>query len=303
MNIARPFRSTCLHPSSASTITRSQSVTTFTVAERPVNTHTRKQHSDPRVFAREQRRRRDSPNGRSSWDGWCGGLLCVDGGAVIHSPHHHHYGNSSHPADRLVGLALNCASRGSLLSPIDSHRWLQNWYFSSYPVRRRVPIFKSLVWLDPEKKTTKKPRRFKRESNLGQRDGWCGGLPCVEGGAVIHNPHHHHYGNSSHPADRLIHCASREALTATTTGTVLTQQTASLAWRLTVYLENLWCPRSIHTGDFKIGTSVAIPCQTPGVEGIVLGLVDPMSVYCDWRRLQFLSRCGSMYNYLNRSVP
>ena len=41
---------------------------------------------------------------------------------------------------------------------------------------------------------------------------------------------------------------------------------------------------SSHTSDFKIGTPVAIPCQAPGVIGSALGLVGPVSVYCDWVR-------------------
>ena len=39
-----------------------------------------------------------------------------------------------------------------------------------------------------------------------------------------------------------------------------------------------------------------LPCQAPGVKGSVLGLVDPVSVYCDWAGkfdLQLLSQCGS----------
>ena len=43
-------------------------------------------------------------------------------------------------------------------------------------------------------------------------------------------------------------------------------------------------PGSSHTSDLKIGTPVAIPCQAPGVTGSVLGLVGPVSVYCDWVR-------------------
>ena len=37
---------------------------------------------------------------------------------------------------------------------------------------------------------------------------------------------------------------------------------------------------SSHTSDFKIGTPVAT--LAPGVIGSVLGLVGPVSVYCDW---------------------
>ena len=40
---------------------------------------------------------------------------------------------------------------------------------------------------------------------------------------------------------------------------------------------------SSHTGDFKIGTPW-LPCHAPGVMGSALGLVDPVSVYCDWVR-------------------
>ena len=39
--------------------------------------------------------------------------------------------------------------------------------------------------------------------------------------------------------------------------------------------------RSSHTSDLKIGNPVA---ALPGVKGSVLGLVGPMSVYCDWVR-------------------
>ena len=38
---------------------------------------------------------------------------------------------------------------------------------------------------------------------------------------------------------------------------------------------------SSHTSDIKNGTLVAIPCQAPGVIGSALGLVGPVSVYCD----------------------
>ena len=41
---------------------------------------------------------------------------------------------------------------------------------------------------------------------------------------------------------------------------------------------------SSHTNDFKIGTPVAIPCQASGIIGSALGLVGPVSVYCDWVR-------------------
>ena len=40
-----------------------------------------------------------------------------------------------------------------------------------------------------------------------------------------------------------------------------------------------------------------LPCQAPDVIGSALGLVSPLSVYCDWVRwkfdLQLLSQCGS----------
>ena len=39
---------------------------------------------------------------------------------------------------------------------------------------------------------------------------------------------------------------------------------------------------SSHTGDLKIGTPV--PCLAPGITGSALGLVGPVSVYCDWMR-------------------
>ena len=38
---------------------------------------------------------------------------------------------------------------------------------------------------------------------------------------------------------------------------------------------------SNHTSDLKIGTP---RCQAPGVIGSALGLVGPVSVYCDWVR-------------------
>ena len=40
---------------------------------------------------------------------------------------------------------------------------------------------------------------------------------------------------------------------------------------------------SSHTSDLKIGTPW-LPCQAPGVIGSALGLVGPVSVYCDWVR-------------------
>ena len=40
---------------------------------------------------------------------------------------------------------------------------------------------------------------------------------------------------------------------------------------------------SSHTSDLKIGTPVAA-CHVPGIIGSVLGLVGPVSVYCDWMR-------------------
>ena len=39
--------------------------------------------------------------------------------------------------------------------------------------------------------------------------------------------------------------------------------------------------RSIHTSDLKIGTP-ALLFQAPGDMGSALGLVGPVSVYCDW---------------------
>ena len=41
---------------------------------------------------------------------------------------------------------------------------------------------------------------------------------------------------------------------------------------------------SSHTSDFKVGIPVWLPCQAPGVIGPALGLVGPVSVYCDWVR-------------------
>ena len=40
---------------------------------------------------------------------------------------------------------------------------------------------------------------------------------------------------------------------------------------------------SSHTSDLKIGTP-GLPCHAPGVIGSALGLVGPVSVYCDWVR-------------------
>ena len=40
---------------------------------------------------------------------------------------------------------------------------------------------------------------------------------------------------------------------------------------------------SSHTSGLKIGTPV-VPCQAPGDMGSALGLVGPVSVYCDWVR-------------------
>ena len=64
---------------------------------------------------------------------------------------------------------------------------------------------------------------------------------------------------------------------------------------------------SSHTSDFKIGTPV-LPCQVPGDEGSAVGLVGPVSVYCDLVRyesfdLQLLSQFGSTFTCLSRSVP
>ena len=64
---------------------------------------------------------------------------------------------------------------------------------------------------------------------------------------------------------------------------------------------------SSHTSDLNIGAPV-LTCQAPGVIGSALGLVGPVSVYCDWVRwkifdLQLLSQCDSTSNCLSRSVP
>ena len=40
---------------------------------------------------------------------------------------------------------------------------------------------------------------------------------------------------------------------------------------------------SSHTSHLKTGAPV-LPCQAPGVIGSALGLVGPLSVYCDWVR-------------------
>ena len=45
---------------------------------------------------------------------------------------------------------------------------------------------------------------------------------------------------------------------------------------------------SSHTSDLKIGTPVA-KLPGPGITGSALGLVGPVSLYCDW----VLSQCGS----------
>ena len=41
-----------------------------------------------------------------------------------------------------------------------------------------------------------------------------------------------------------------------------------------------------HTSDLKTGIQVAIPCRMTGVVGSVLGLVGPVSAYCDLARCQ-----------------
>ena len=41
---------------------------------------------------------------------------------------------------------------------------------------------------------------------------------------------------------------------------------------------------SSHTSDFKKLALQWLPCQAPGVIGSALGLVGPVSVYCDWVR-------------------
>ena len=40
---------------------------------------------------------------------------------------------------------------------------------------------------------------------------------------------------------------------------------------------------SSHTSDLKLALQW-LPCQAPGVVGSALGLVGPVSVYCDWVR-------------------
>ena len=40
---------------------------------------------------------------------------------------------------------------------------------------------------------------------------------------------------------------------------------------------------SSHTSDLKLALQW-LPCQAPGIIGSVLGLVGPVSVYCDWVR-------------------
>ena len=50
-----------------------------------------------------------------------------------------------------------------------------------------------------------------------------------------------------------------------------------------------------------------LPCQAPGIIGSVLGLVDPVSVYCDWVRWKVGSTASiSMWQHINclsKSVP
>ena len=43
-------------------------------------------------------------------------------------------------------------------------------------------------------------------------------------------------------------------------------------------------PWSSYTSDFKKMALQWLPCQAPGVIGSALGLVGPVSVYCDWVR-------------------
>ena len=43
-----------------------------------------------------------------------------------------------------------------------------------------------------------------------------------------------------------------------------------------------------------------LPCQAPGVIGSALGLVGPVSVYCDWVRLKVGSvTCISVWQHVN----
>ena len=42
-------------------------------------------------------------------------------------------------------------------------------------------------------------------------------------------------------------------------------------------------PGSSHTSDLKIGTP-GLPCQAPDITGSALGVVGPVSAYCDWVR-------------------
>ena len=37
-----------------------------------------------------------------------------------------------------------------------------------------------------------------------------------------------------------------------------------------------------HASDLKIGSPVWLPCHVPGIIRSTLGLVRPVSVYCDW---------------------
>ena len=58
-----------------------------------------------------------------------------------------------------------------------------------------------------------------------------------------------------------------------------------------------------HTSDLKIGTPVLL-CQDPGVTGSVLGLVGPVSVYCDWVRWKVWSATSiSVWHHVNLPGP
>ena len=58
-------------------------------------------------------------------------------------------------------------------------------------------------------------------------------------------------------------------------------------------------PGSSHTSDLKIGTQW-LPCQAPGGIGSMLGLVGPVSVYCDWVRWKFGSATSiSVWQHAN----
>ena len=69
--------------------------------------------------------------------------------------------------------------------------------------------------------------------------------------------------------------------------------------------------KSFLRGDFSRGQVIPVtsklalqwlPCQAPGVKGLVLGLVGPVSVYCDWVRWKVGSAtCISVWQHVKLS--